>query len=108
MAAISNDAVEYIANHVILPPKLPHSIERPELVRSAEQSLILLLSSQLKVYLRQLSKHEDESNAWTAIEAMLNSLSLLNSSQTLPTDLLVRAFQTMKANGELGLPSCQE
>ena len=93
-------SIDYIFNHVILPPKLPHFPEDDELKQSAEQAMLTLLRSQLKAYLQPLARDSKQYQVWTTVDKMLGSLLTLTSSPTLTADLLSNVFGNMEVNGK--------
>ena len=100
MAAITKKSLEFIVNHVVLPPQLPQKIEDARISRAAERSLIDLLSTQRKGYCQVDRQSSNIHKTWASIEMMLDQCTLLISSDALTADLLVRAFQRLDAAGE--------
>ena len=104
MAAIPPDSLEFIINHVFLPPKLPQEAEHPQTSRTAEQHLIRLLSSQADSYCRQCQQDArgatsalDE--AWGVIKTMLLRCATVVSAQNLSTELLTSLFAKLALEG---------
>lgn len=95
------ESLQFILNHVVLPPRLPQEAEDPEVSRAAERCLISLLSTQLKTYQAQMGRRSSSIHAvWTSIAVMLVRCALLMSSSALDTDPLVRAFESLDTTGE--------
>ena len=100
MAARAPESLEYIINHVVLPPKLPQIAEDLQLARTAERDLVKLLSTQLKSYCRHID--HDSSNlcaAWATNQAMLDRYASLISTPSLDAEMIMRAFADLDALG---------
>ena len=100
MDSITLESVEYLVRHVVLPPKLPTIAEDSRVIRLAEHDLLTILISQLKVYFRRLTSDPRRYLGWSSVQKMLRSLLTLNSSPTLSSNLLLKAFVGMEKNGE--------
>ena len=98
---MSPESLDFIVNHVVLPPHLPQQAEDAQVSRAAERDLIGLLSAQLETY-RPRVDHQSSSihAAWAAIDMMLNRCALLMSSHDLDAGLLIRAFRGLAPTGE--------
>lgn len=104
MALHPADNLEFIINHVILPPKLPQEADDPKTSRPAEQHLLRFLSSQVDSYSGhyQQDAHGATSafdKAWGIIKTMLLRCGTVVSAQNLSTKLLTRLFAELKAEG---------
>ena len=88
MAPISLQSVEYIVNHVVLPPQLPSSAESSELIRLAEQDLFQLV----KRAIQELLRHSpvDEKPFWIVLEKTFRYWTTIHSQDGLPANLLLR------------------
>ena len=100
MAATTEESLEFIVHHVILPPQLPQEEEDAQISRAAERRLIKLLSTQLKDYCQVDRQSWSIHAIWTSIEMMLHQCALLMSSDALTADLLVHAFRRLDTAGE--------
>lgn len=104
MALHPPEYLEFIINHVMLPPKLPQEADDPQISRLAEQHLLRLLSSQVDSYSGhyQQDTHGATSafnEAWGIIKAMLLRCATVVSAQNLSTKLLTRLFAELIAGG---------
>ena len=104
MAAYSADSLDFMINHVILPPKLPQEADDSKISRAAEQNLLQLLSSETDFYCRQ--DHQDThsttsvfSEAWGVIKTMLLRCASVVSARNLSTGLLTSLFSKFTAGG---------
>ena len=101
MTAMPPESLEFIVNHVILPPRLPQKAEDALVSRAAERSLISLLSTHLGTYRAYVNDRSSRVHAvWPSIKAILDRCALLMSSYALTTDLLVCAFQSLDTDGK--------
>ena len=89
-------SLDFIINHVVLPPKLPQEAEEPELSRAAERDLVGLVSTQLEGY-RSLAGHQTPNAraGWLSIKMMLDRCTLLLSPHALVPSLLVGTFRSL-------------
>lgn len=95
------ESIQFIVNHVILPPKLPQEAEDPQLSRIAECHLVELLSTQLESYRRKID-HESSNlcTAWAIIQEMLKRCASLISTPSLDAKTIINAFASLKEIGE--------
>ena len=101
MAAMAPESLQFIVNHVILPPKLPQEAENPHISRTAECHLVDLLSTQLKSYRREIDlKSSSLCAAWAINQAMLHRCASLISTPSLDAETVVRAFASLDETGE--------
>lgn len=101
MAAMASESLQFIVNHVILPPKLPQEAENPHISRTAECHLVGLLSTQLASYRRKIDlKSSSLCAAWAINQAMLNRCESLISTPSLDAETVVRAFASLDETGE--------
>ena len=101
MAAMPLESLEFIVNHVILPPRLPQKAEDALVSRVAERSLISLLLTHLGTYRAYVDDRYSTVHAvWPSIKTMLDRCALLMSSYALTTELLVHAFQSLDTDGK--------
>lgn len=110
MAPLSTDSLEFIINHVILPPKLPQEADDPKVSRAAEQQLLRLLSSKLATYslLYQQGNHSSAATfgqACRIVQTMLLRCARVVSAENLSTELLTRLFDELIVEGESLLPA---
>ena len=104
MALDSAQSLEFIINHVVLPPKLPQEADDPLTSRAAEPDLLRLVSSRIDSYCRQ-SPDGAASAPWGLIKTMLSRCSAVVSAQSLSTEILTRLFDELKPEG-MSLSSC--
>ena len=98
MAAILLQSVEYIVNHVVLPPQLPSSAEPPKLIRLAEQGLFQLI----KQAVQELLQHSpvDDKPMWTVLEKTFRYWSVTqNRKRGLPAELLLTWLTDTEKDG---------
>ena len=96
------DSLQFIVNHVILPPKLPEKADDPQSSREDECHLIEFLSAQLKSYRRKIKRKSSTlCTAWAINQAMLDRCAKLISTPSLDTEVIVRTFTSLKESGEL-------
>lgn len=102
--AISSQSLDFIINHVALPPKLPQESEDRQLTHLAEQDLLRLVSSQVEAFRLQHLQTDAQSanvcNVWASIRTMTTRLALLNSPQTLSVKELTKCFINLRESGE--------
>ena len=99
----ATSTLEYIINHVILPPQLPQEAESKCLADPAETELLTLLCNLLDEYLRERQKYEGPSievyNVWTIIHTMLCCPSL-RPVETFSPQSLVKCLKTVEKSGQ--------
>ena len=101
MAALPPESLQFIVNHVILPPKLPDKADDPQLSRRDECHLVKLLSEQLETYCRTIERKSLTSyRAWAINQAMLDRCAQLISTASLDPEVIVRGFQSLNETGE--------
>ena len=88
MAPISLQSVQYIVNHVVLPPQLPSSAEAPELILQAEQDLFELVKQAIQELLQHSPVHEKPS--WTVLEKTFRYWTTIHNQDGLPAELLLK------------------
>lgn len=106
MALDSAQSLEFIINHVVLPPKLPQKADDPQTSRAAEPDLLQLLSSTIDSYCRDLPEGT-ASTPWDLIKTMLSRCSAVVSAQSLSTEILMHLFAELKPEG-MSLSSCYQ
>ena len=101
MATMPPKSLEFIINHVVLPPKLPQEAEDSQLSRIAERDLVELFSTQLKSYCLKIDRESlDLCAAWAINQAMLNRCASLIATPSLDAETILRAFAGLDATGE--------
>ena len=98
MAPLAAESLNYIVNHLILPPKLPQQAESIDVIRRAEQALLRLVLDRVKAYGSKSSPSFSEQ--WRTIEKMLTWWITLNLPQKLSSKALAEALSGMRATGE--------
>ena len=104
MAGGPAESLDFIINHVILPPKLPQKEDDSNISHAAKQYLLRLLSSEADLYRLQIQQHSNGNasaiiEAWTVIKTMLLRCATVVSAQYLSTELLARLFSELKVEG---------
>ncbi|KAL8766975.1 MAG: hypothetical protein Q9209_006387 [Squamulea sp. 1 TL-2023] len=99
MAQCSRAQLEYIIDHVILPPKLPDKTEDGESVAAAEKALLNLLVSVIDRFRQQCTS--DCQKPWLIVRRMVSCWSTTNPSDSLSDELLSRAFSNMEPQDAL-------
>lgn len=103
------ESLEYIVNHVILPPKLPHEAENPQASRAAEQHLLRLLSSKIESYCRQCQRGTHgttsaSSKAWGVLKTTLLRCATVTSAPNLSAELITSLFAKLVPEDVLLVP----
>ena len=104
MAGYPAESLDFIINHVILPPKLPQEADDPNISHAAKQHLLRLLSSEADSYRLQIQQNTNGnasaiSEAWDVIKTMLSRCATVVSAQYLSTELLARLFSELTVEG---------
>ena len=104
MALYPPECLDFIINHVVLPPKLPQEADDPQTSRAAEQYLLRLLSSKIDSYCHQHQRdtHGTKSainEVWGVIKTMLLRCATVVSAHNLSTELLTRLFAKLVPGG---------
>lgn len=104
MAVRSSKSLDFIINHVILPPKLPQEADDSDASRAAEQDLLRLLSTEIDPYCRQTlqdphSTRPAFSVVWPVIKRMLSHCATVISAKYLSPELLTRLFLQLQVGG---------
>ncbi|KAL8827109.1 MAG: hypothetical protein Q9170_007144 [Blastenia crenularia] len=94
MAQCPKEELEYIINHVVLPPKLPQEAESPQLVTSAERQLLNIVFRTATEFQLQCAKEMRPS--WLRIEKMLAQWIATKPNEDLSEQLLDKAIQDMQ------------
>lgn len=95
MTGISEATIEYLVNHVVLPPRLPHSKEDDETIRGGEKALVDMLIDQVKCFTR-LPGSENE---WQIIQSMLHNVRKLCSVTKPSSDTISGALKILRDGG---------
>lgn len=93
---IGPDNLEFIINHVFLPPKLPQATETH--TETKNSTLLKLLQHVAETYYQNTTG--SESLQWTPIIQMLTTLCSLENGSSLPTELFRNAMVRMKTGGK--------
>ena len=99
MARISLQSVQYIVNHVVLPPQLPSSAESPQQIQLAEQDLFHLVKQAIQDLLRH--SPVDEKPFWTVLEKTFRYWSTTHKQDGFPAELLLRWLSETGTDGML-------
>ena len=98
MAQISLQSLQYIVNHVILPPQLPSSAESSELTQLAEQYLLQIVLQSVEELAHRSSN--DEKRAWASLERTLRHWRVIQGGGgSLATELLIQWLADTRPNG---------
>lgn len=112
MAPCSEESLDFIVNHVILPPKLPQEADDSNASRAAEQDLLRLLSTEADFHCRQTlqdprSTRPALSVVWPVVKRMLSRCATVISAQYLSPKLLTRLFLQLQVEGLSWLAFCR-
>ena len=95
MTQLSEDTIKYVFNHVVLPPRLPHSREADEIIRDGETALIDMLVDQVKSFTRL----PESEGAWQTIQKMLQNVRRLFSVPRLSSGTMIAALERLDNDG---------
>lgn len=98
MANCSKYELEYIINHVVLPPKLPQHPEVEAFVEKAEKALVNELLSVLKRFLRRCAP--EFKAPWSIVQKMLARCYTAMLLGNLSEEHLTQAMLTMEPGGQ--------
>lgn len=106
MALYPPESLDFIINHVILPPKLPQEADDPQTSRAAEQHLLQLLSLTTDSYCHQYQQDTHGTSStftetWRVIKTMLSRCATVISAHNLSTELLTGLFAQLVGEGML-------
>ena len=104
MAGCPAESLDFIINHVILPPKLPQEADDSTISHAAKQHLLRLLSSETDFYRLQIQQNTNGNasavnEAWVVVKTMLLHCATVVSAQYLSTELLTRLFSGLTVEG---------
>lgn len=104
MARYPAESLDFIINHVILPPKLPQAGDDSNISHAAKQHLLRLLRSEADLYYLQIQQSTNSNasairEAWGVVKTMLLRCATVVSAQYLSTELLVRLFSELAVDG---------
>ena len=104
MAGYPAESLDFIINHVILPPKLPQQEDDSTTSHAAKQHLLRLLRSEADLYYLQIQQNTNSKTsaireAWGVVKTMLLRCATVVSAQYLSTELLVRLFSELTVDG---------
>lgn len=97
---VDSDNLEFIINHVFLPPKLPDKAD--ENSQEKDSALLGFIKDSAEAYQKQL---EGPYPKWESCIKMLSSMAELQSSYSLPKAILIDAIGKMCAGGNNSLHS---
>ena len=97
MATDSNEPLNFVVNHVVLPPQLPDSRESENIARQGHNLLVDILENQVK----EFSQRIGQQGPWRVIERTLQRIKVPVSDPELSVDLVKGAFQRLKSDGRL-------
>ena len=100
MAGYPQESLDFIINHVILPPRLPQEADAEITSHAAKQRLLRLLSEEVHFYHLQIKQNTNGNaseilEAWAVIKSMLLRCTTLVSAEYLSTELLARLFSEL-------------
>ncbi|KAL8690285.1 MAG: hypothetical protein Q9218_004235 [Villophora microphyllina] len=93
MTQIQTGVVEYIINHVFLPPQLPQSAEGVDVVANAEQAMLAAAIASVDEYKQHVAPKFELS--WHGIQKMLLSWVDLKPWKNLSEELLYKSIMAM-------------
>lgn len=102
MAQISLQSLQYVVNHVILPPQLPSSAESSEVIQLGEQYLLQIVLQSVQELSPRSSNHEQP--AWASLEQTLRHWRIIQDGGTLSTELLICWLADTRPNGNFSPP----
>lgn len=105
MAPLPKESIEYLINHVVLPPRLPQKAESPTVSRKGEQDLLRLVLGQVRAY--SIKSSPDLGELWRIAEEMLIQWITLNVTEKLSSEALNKVFGSMRPTGKLGRDNCR-
>ncbi|KAL8861603.1 MAG: hypothetical protein Q9178_002128 [Gyalolechia marmorata] len=94
MAGCSKDELEYIINHVVLPPRLPQQAEVDEFVAKVEEAFLSEVLSVLQAFLQQSTAQFKA--PWSIVQRMLSCCVTAKLLGDLSEKLLTEAMLTME------------
>ncbi|KAL8801978.1 MAG: hypothetical protein Q9182_004107 [Xanthomendoza sp. 2 TL-2023] len=99
MASCSKEHLEYMIDHVILPPKLPDTAEDSEFVVAAEEALMDMVLLVVEQFQQQCSP--DYKEPWLIIQRMVSRWVETEPSHGLSKELLTTTFLSMEPQDAL-------
>ena len=98
---IAKESLEFIVNHVVLPPQLPQAKESSKITTTAENSLATLTLGCVK----NLQAHcgSEHQGAWLDVSLMLSRVASMKAGDALPTKLIAEILGSMKERESLPL-----
>lgn len=99
MSQLSKESLQYIINHVVLPPRLPQSQELPHITEDAENHLVHLTLDCVE----DISSHcaPQHKQSWISVQKMLSRMTELKVGPRLPAELTIRHIKTMRQGDSL-------
>ncbi|KAL9602747.1 MAG: hypothetical protein Q9219_001590 [cf. Caloplaca sp. 3 TL-2023] len=101
MSQCSVQVLEFLINHVVLPPKLPQEAESEQLTAKAEEFLLKLVSSEVKSFRQQAEPAFHHS--WLIIEKMLRSWGSIKPHGPLSATILEKTVLALEDGDVLPL-----
>lgn len=98
MASLSVESIQYLINHVVLPPRLPPKAESPTVSRKAEQDLLRLILGQIRAYGMKSLPHLGVQ--LRVVDEMLVQSITLNLTEKLSSEALIKVFGSMRASSK--------
>lgn len=92
-------SLEYLVNHLVLPPKLPQSAEPDSTTAVAEKCLLDLVRSSLQAYRQQCPSESRKS--WLEIQGMLLLWANTEPCEEMSAKLLAQTMSNMNPGGKL-------
>ena len=109
MAGIPPASLEFIVNHVALPPKLPQKAEDPDASRAGSCQLIDLLVATIQSYRQQCTDLPGLDSSWAIVETALIRYGQLLSTPSLSVKDLSNYMLSLRAAGRLSrLERCHQ
>lgn len=99
MAGCSIAELQYMINHVVLPPKLPDRPELEDFVEATEKTLLNELLSVLRRFVQKCTP--EVKPAWITVQRMLSRCANAKILNDLSEKLLTEAISDMSPGGKL-------
>ncbi|KAL8826770.1 MAG: hypothetical protein Q9191_003594 [Dirinaria sp. TL-2023a] len=101
MVSITRESLDYIVNHVVLPPRLPSKAEPESAALCAERDLLQLIHSSAQEFIQHTSP--EAAVTWESVERMLAQWLLLSADDTLVVDTFLQTLSSLSSGDSLAL-----
>ena len=100
MAGIPLASLEYVVNHVVLPPKLPQQVEEPNISLAGDCQLIDLVVATVQSYRQRCTDLPALDGCWAIINTALARYGQLLSTPSLSAEDVTNLLQLLKPAGK--------